>query len=74
MVDITGLLDTFGTRIDNYKIKNSCPQWDSNPGHSAYEANALSVDLLELIIIDHLKQSAFYVNNLYHVFTWFYLC
>ena len=27
----------------------------SNPGASAYEANTLSVELLELINIDHLK-------------------
>ena len=30
-------------------MKNPCPQWNSNPGLSAYEANALSVELLELI-------------------------
>ena len=29
-------------------MKNSCPQWDSSPRHSAYEANTLSVELLEL--------------------------
>ena len=40
-------------------MKNSCPQWDSNPGPSAYEANALSVELLELINIDHPKVTAF---------------
>ena len=32
MVDFIciGLLDLFGTRIENYKMKNSCSQWDSN--------------------------------------------
>ena len=39
--------------------KHSCPQWDSNPGPSAYEANKLSVELLELINIDHLKVTPF---------------
>ena len=66
------------TGAENYKTKNSCPQWDSNPGPSAHKANALSVELLELRNIDHLKVTAFYlsfyVNYLYHVFTWFYLC
>ena len=57
MVDFIymGLLDLFGTLTENYKMKNSCPHWDSNPGPSAYEANALSIELLELINIDHLK-------------------
>ena len=64
MVDIIcmGLPDLFGTRTENYKMKNS-----SFP-HSgirtrdlpAYEANALSVELSELIYTDHLKASAFY--------------
>ena len=57
-----GLLDLFGTRTENYKTKNSFPQWDSNPGPSAYEANALNVELLELINIDHLKVTAFYLS------------
>ena len=40
MVDFIymGLLDLFGTRTENYKMKNSYPQWDLNPGPSAYEA------------------------------------
>ena len=61
MVDFIcmGLLDLFGTRTENYKMKNSCPYWDSNPGPSTYEANALSVELLELLNIDHLKVIAF---------------
>ena len=56
MVDFIymGLLDLGGARTENYKMKISCPQWNSNPGPSAYEANALSVVLLELITIDHL--------------------
>ena len=64
MVDFIcmGLLDLFGTRTENYKMKNSCPQWDSNPGPSAYAANALSVELSELINIDHLRVSAFYLS------------
>ena len=45
-------------------MKNSCPQWDSNRGPSAYEANALSVELLELIYIEQLKVTAFYLNFL----------
>ena len=52
-------------------MKKSCPQWDSNPGLSAYEANALSIELLEPINIDHPKVAAFtltfYVNYLYQV-------
>ena len=64
MVDFIcmGLLDLFGTRTENYKMKNSFPQWDSNPGPSAYEANALSVEVLELINIDHRKVTSFYFS------------
>ena len=40
-------------------MKNSCPQWDSNPGLSAFKANALSVELLVLRNIDHLKVTAY---------------
>ena len=36
-------------------MKNSCPQWDSNPGPSAYEANSLSLALLVEISIEHLN-------------------
>ena len=36
-------------------MKKSCPHWDSNPGLFAYEANALSVELLELISFKHIK-------------------
>ena len=35
-------------------MKNSCPQSDSNPGPSVYEAIALSVEILELTNNDHL--------------------
>ena len=45
-------------------MKNACPQWNSNSGPSAYEANALSVKLLELIHIDHLKVTTFYLSVL----------
>ena len=45
-----GLLNMWWARTENYKMKNSCQQWDSNPGPSAYEANAPSVELLELLI------------------------
>ena len=36
MVDFIcmGFLDLWGVRTKNYKMKNSCPQWDSNPGSS----------------------------------------
>ena len=59
-----GLHDLFGTRTENYKMKNSFLQLDSNPGPSTYEANALSVEPLELINIDHLKVTAFYLSFL----------
>ena len=37
-------------------MKTSCPQRDSNRAFSAYEANALSIGLLELIsIIENLE-------------------
>ena len=59
-----GLFDLWWARIENYKMKNACQKWDSNPGPSAYEANALSVELLELIYIAHLKVTAFYPSVL----------
>ena len=57
MVDFIcmALLELGGARIENYKMKNSCPLWDSNPVPSAYEANALTIALLRLISIEHLK-------------------
>ena len=44
-------------RIVNRELQNenSCPQWDSNPGPSAYEANSLNVALLVEISIEHLN-------------------
>ena len=47
MVDIIsmGLLDLRGVRTEIYKMEHSYPQWDSNRGRSAYEANALSIEL-----------------------------
>ena len=42
MVDFIcdGLLELYlGMRVENYKMKNSFPRWDSNPVPSAYEAN-----------------------------------
>ena len=66
MVDFIcmGLLDLRWARTENYKIKNSCPQWDSNQGPSAYDASTLSVELLELINVDYLKVNAFYLSVL----------
>ena len=58
------LLDLLGTRTENYKMKSACPQWDSNPGPSAYEVNTLSDKLLELINIDHITFTAFYLSFL----------
>ena len=54
----------FGTQTENNKMKNSCPQLDSNPGPSAYEANALCVEILKLLNIDHLKVTAFALSLL----------
>ena len=55
MVDFIcmGLLDLWGARTVNYKMKNSCQQWDSNPGPPTYERIALRVELLDLINIDY---------------------
>ena len=66
MVDFIcmGLLDLLGTQTENYKMKLPCPQWDSDPGPSAYKANALSVALLELITLDHVKVVALYLSFL----------
>ena len=49
------LLELRGTLIENYKIKNSCPQRDSNPVPFACESNALTIALLDLISIEHLN-------------------
>ena len=76
MVDFIciGLLDLCGARTDNNKkkiMKNSCKHWDWNPGPSAYEANALSVKLLALINIVHLKVTAFFLSLLHNLFNYF---
>ena len=57
MVDFIcmGLLELLGARTGNYKMKNSCLQWDSNSEPSAYEANALTIALQDLIYFEHLK-------------------
>ena len=63
MVDFIcmGLIDLRGARTENYKKKKNCPEWDSNPELYAYKANALSIELLQLINIDQiLKVTAFY--------------
>ena len=36
-------------------MRNHCPRWNSNPISSAYEVNALTVALLDLISIEYLK-------------------
>ena len=50
MVDFIcmGLLDLLGALTENYKMKNACPQLDSNPGPSAFEAMSLSVAYLNV--------------------------
>ena len=50
-----GLLDLFGARAENFKMKNSCPQLDSNPVPFAYDANSLGVAPLDLTFIEHFK-------------------
>ena len=50
-----GLLDLRGEQTENYKMKNYCPQWDSNPGSSVYEAKSLSVAILGEISNEHLN-------------------
>ena len=60
MVDFIsmGLLDMWGSRTDNYKMKNSCPHWDLNQGSFASEANgsvlakgcAISWDFLQIFL------------------------
>ena len=40
---------------ENYKMRNYCPQLDSNPGPSAYEAKSLSIALLDQIFIELLN-------------------
>ena len=50
-----GLFELLGVLTDNYKIKKSCPQSDSNPGPSAYEVKSLSIALIDQISIEHLN-------------------
>ena len=45
-------------------MKKFLPTVGFEPGPSAYETNVLSVELLELINIDHLKVNAFYLSFL----------
>ena len=45
---------------DNYKMKNSYQQRDSNLVPSAYELNALTIVLRDLIFIERLKVDHFY--------------
>ena len=74
MVDFIcmGLLELLGARTENYKMKNSCSQLDSNPAPSAKEANSLGIALLHLTTTEHLKfervlpECAIKIN-LYHV-------
>ena len=56
MVDFIfeGVLELLGMRVENYKMKNSCPQWVSNPVPSAYEVNALTIAHIDLVSIEHL--------------------
>ena len=39
-----GLLELQGTGGKNYKMKKSCPKWESNPVPSTYETYALPID------------------------------
>ena len=57
-----GLVDLLEAQTQNYKMKNSCPQFDSNLGPSAYEANMLS-----WYYIEHIKVTAFYQSVLLKV-------
>ena len=59
MVDFIyiGLLDQWRAQTENCKMKNSCLQWDSNPGPSAYEAKSLNVELLDKISIEQFHLS-----------------
>ena len=56
MVDFISmsLLDLWGARTENDGVK-FLPQFDSNPGHFAYEATSLSVALLVQISTEHLN-------------------
>ena len=66
------LLDLWGAQIENYKMKNSSAECDSNPVPSAFEENLLSIVLLDQIYIEDSKvyralpEFAIYID-LYHV-------
>ena len=62
MVDLICMgLHVIAVMIANREFlnKKKCPQLDSNTGPSAYEANALSVEVFEMINIDHHKMTRF---------------
>ena len=48
IVNLNGIPRPVRSANENYKMKKTCPQWDSNPGPSAYmyEAKPLGVALL----------------------------
>ena len=46
---------TRAARNASRELQNSCPKGDLNPIPSAYEANALTIALLDLISFEHLK-------------------
>ena len=49
------LLNLWGARTENYKMKNSCSQWDLNPGSFACDATSQSVAQSVQISIEHLN-------------------
>ena len=54
VVDIICMGLLWGAWAENFKMKNSCPQWDSNLIPSVDEANLLSIGLLDLMSVKHL--------------------
>ena len=77
MVDFISmdLLDMWGSRTYNYKMKSSCQHWDLNPGSFASEANrsvlakrcAISWDIYRALKYWPRFACVFYLNYLYHV-------
>ena len=69
MVDFIcmGLLDLFGTRTENYKIKKLLLKVGFEPGTFRLRSESLSVELSELINIDPLKARVFYLSVLIQV-------
>ena len=57
MVDFIcmGLLELRVARTENYKMKYSWRQWDSNLVPFTYEANSLSITQIDQISIAHLE-------------------